>query len=471
MQKEKVNAPVVLAKPFPGPQTWGLMCPVSEIFFGGARGGGKSMWLILMWLAHCFRCGGKARGLIVRRTREQLKDFKLECAMMKKLGWTSKNEENVWEGPDGSVLTLAYLENDKDAEEYQGWNLSFFAVDEAGNFPKSAPIDRLRATLRLPDVPEHRLLLTGNPGGAGHQWLKEAYIDPSPPLVPFVKSFQVPKDDGSGYETITSERVFIPSRLKDNPAANTPHYKASLAQAGPAWLVKAWLEGDWNVVPAGGLFDVDLINFGKPGLVERRVHGWDTALSVKTSADESARLEVGRDEARRLWIMDCWAGRLDAGAVGRKIVADATAREVRWVRCEGGPAGLAVEHVVRDEIYANVAMVQFELTSHMLDKVAKNSAFMAAVNTGQVWIPGTKEQPPAWWPALRDELLTFDGKDGKMDNRVDAGGVAFREIDRILATSPVIPPPAPPADRTRAWFEERKRAVQPPQQGVRTWRK
>ena len=430
----------VVARPYKGPQTWGLMCPVREVFFGGARGGGKSIFIILRWIQHAKACAGRARGLVCRRTREQLKDFQREClAILGKIGWTYKVVGHEWTGPDGSVLTLAYLENDADAEQYQGWNLSFVAIDEAGNFPSPEPIDKLRATLRLPGC-EHLLTLTGNPGGAGHRWLKERYIDPATPMTPFLVSFQVPRDDGKGYETLTAERVFIPSRLKDNPGANTPEYKANLAASGPAWLVKAWLEGDWDVVPAGGVFDVENINFGDPPAIERRVHGWDTAYTEKTKNDESARMEIGRDPARRIWIMDLWHGHGDVGMIGRKIVSDAMEREVRWVRAEGGPAGLAIRPTVRDAMRDTGALIHFDLVSHMHDKIAKNAAFAAAVNTGQVWIPGRKDAPPAWWPYLRDQLLTFDGVDGKRDDCVDAGGVAFREVDKLPANW------APPAD-------------------------
>ena len=51
-------------------------------------------------------------------------------------------------------------------------------------------------------------------------------------------------------------RLFIPARLADNPAllANDPGYVARLQLSGSKELVRAWLEGDWNIVE-GAFFD------------------------------------------------------------------------------------------------------------------------------------------------------------------------------------------------------------------------
>jgi hypothetical protein len=78
---------------------------------------------------------------------------------------------------------------------------------------------------------------TCNPGGPGHSWVKQRYIDPAPPFTPY-------SDDGG-----KSFRVFIPSRLEDNPALinNDPGYVDRIRKAGSPELVRAWLEGDWTV--------------------------------------------------------------------------------------------------------------------------------------------------------------------------------------------------------------------------------
>jgi len=56
-------------------------------------------------------------------------------------------------------------------------------------------------------------------------------------------------------ETVRMSRVFIPSKLSDNPTLMAdPSYVARLYQSGSAELVRAWLHGDWNIVD-GAFFD------------------------------------------------------------------------------------------------------------------------------------------------------------------------------------------------------------------------
>jgi hypothetical protein len=49
-----------------------LKCQVFEIFFGGARGGGKTDGVLGEFGAHASRYGKDAIGLMVRRTRAEL---------------------------------------------------------------------------------------------------------------------------------------------------------------------------------------------------------------------------------------------------------------------------------------------------------------------------------------------------------------------------------------------------------------
>jgi hypothetical protein len=97
------------------------------------------------------------------------------------------------------------------------------------------------------------MVATGNPGGPGHNWVKARYIDPAPKGYRILKEAFKNPFDGTVMEI---ERVFIPSRLTDNMILmkSDPFYVARLQQQGSAQLVKAWLEGDWDVV-IGSFFD------------------------------------------------------------------------------------------------------------------------------------------------------------------------------------------------------------------------
>src|SRR4029077_10746008 len=52
---------------------WQLLeCPIFEVFFGGARGGGKTDGVLGEWLSHANRYGENAIALMVRRSRTEL---------------------------------------------------------------------------------------------------------------------------------------------------------------------------------------------------------------------------------------------------------------------------------------------------------------------------------------------------------------------------------------------------------------
>lgn len=241
----------VIWEPQAGPQTWLITCPVFEVFFGGARGGGKTDGMLGEWASHADMYGENAIGLMVRRQRTELiETIERSRQLYTPLGWEFKEQEKMWRSPNGARLRFAYLERDQDAESYQGHSYTRVYVEEVGNFPSPKPIMKLTATLRSGAGVPCGMRLTGNPGGPGHQWVKARYIDPAP------GGLKVLIDDVTGLQ-----RVYIPSRVSDNKFLGED-YVQRLRGSGSENLVKAWLEGDWSVID-GAFFD-----------------GWSTAKHV-----------------------------------------------------------------------------------------------------------------------------------------------------------------------------------------------
>jgi hypothetical protein len=248
--------PTVIWQPQPGPQTALLECPVFEIFFGGARGGGKTECSIGDWLQHSAMYGEAAIGIFVRRKLTQLSEVIARTKQLfPKIGAKYNEQQKTWTMPGGARLKFVYLERDSDAEEYQGHNYTRVYVEEVTNFPSSAPIDKLRATLRSGSGVPVGMRLTGNPGGAGHNWVKRRYVDPDPRGFKLITEDMEIELDGVK-QTVSLDRVFIPSKISDNLLLmrNDPTYILRLRQSGSAALVKAWLEGNWDIVD-GAFFD------------------------------------------------------------------------------------------------------------------------------------------------------------------------------------------------------------------------
>jgi len=227
----------------PGPQSALISCPVFEVFFGGARGGGKTDGVLGDFLEHADAYGENAIGLMIRKERTQLiETIERSKQIFGPLGWKYHEQDKMWRAPDGARLRFAYLETDADAEAYQGHSYTRVYIEEIGNFPSDKPILKLMATLRSGAGVPTGFRATGNPGGPGHQWVRARYIDPDP------MGYTVVKDAVSGLE-----RVYIPSRVGDNKYLGDD-YVAKLKASGSKELVQAWLEGDWSVIE-GAFFD------------------------------------------------------------------------------------------------------------------------------------------------------------------------------------------------------------------------
>ena len=162
----------------------------------------------------------------------------------------SNNSIAFW---NGSKIFLCHCQHEKDKYKYQGAEIHLLMLDEMVHF--TATIYKyLRGRVRVgglcvPEKYKHffpRIICGSNPGGVGHNWVKASFIDGCEPM----ELRRMPKEDGGLL------RQYIPARLDDNPTMteNDPDYADRLSGLGDPALVRAMLEGDWDIV-SGGMFD------------------------------------------------------------------------------------------------------------------------------------------------------------------------------------------------------------------------
>ncbi len=233
----------IVWRPQGGPQKALIDCPLPEIFFGGARGGGKTDGVLGKYALKAKRWGSYFNAVFFRKEMPQQDDLverakQIYCP----IGAQWREKDKMFLMPWGGRIRFRPLESVQDAEKYQGQSLTDAAVEEAGNYPMSAPIDRLNGVLRSAHGVPTQLLLTGNPGGPGQAWIKQRYIDPEP-LGMRVLTRKLPNGAIHPF-------VFIPSKVQQNRIllASDPDYINRLYLVGSPELVKAWLEGDWTAV-------------------------------------------------------------------------------------------------------------------------------------------------------------------------------------------------------------------------------
>jgi hypothetical protein len=218
-----------------------------QLFYGGARGGGKSDYMLGDYLQDVPKYQKHWQGLLIRRRFPQFKELKRRSAeVFPQTGGEWKEGKGEWRWPNGATLRFAFLENDGDAQNYQGHQYTWIGWEELGNFPSPEPYKMLLACNRWAeaDIPTKRIRASGNPGGPGQAWIKTHFIDHAP------LGFVPRKCPETGHDI-----MFVPARVSDNKILleRDPEYINTLRGSGSPALVRAWLDGDFNAV-VGGYF-------------------------------------------------------------------------------------------------------------------------------------------------------------------------------------------------------------------------
>lgn len=245
MQGSTTNNPTatVIWAPQKGPQKSLIDCPIPEILWGGARGGGKTDAVIGKYAIKAGRYGRAFNAIIFRRELPQADDLiDRSREIYEPLGARYNKIERQFTFPNEARVRFRPLDSVADAAKYQGQNLTDAAVEEAGNYPEPSPIDRLFGCLRSKDGTPVQLILTANPGGSGHAWIKQKFIDPAP-TGNVVLTKKLPSGNLHRY-------VYIPSFVTDNKIllSHDPQYLDRLELSGSPALVRAWRYGDWSAV-------------------------------------------------------------------------------------------------------------------------------------------------------------------------------------------------------------------------------
>jgi hypothetical protein len=243
----------VIWRPNPGPQASFVSCPIFEVFFGGASGGGKSDALLVDALGQVDK--PRYRALLIRRSYGELTELILRSKELYPRAFPGakfNNTEKTWTFPSGAFIKFGYLSTDDDVYQYQGQSYVYVGLDELTHYSEWS-YKYLVSRIRTSDPTlTCYIRATGNPGGPGHHWVKARFVDPAPPMTPIYD------------ERTKTSRVFIPSRVTDNPYLMATGYADRLEALSDADR-KALKEGDWNAYQ-GSVFDL------KPG-----IHRWTWA--------------------------------------------------------------------------------------------------------------------------------------------------------------------------------------------------
>lgn len=246
----------------------------TEMLVGGAAGPGKSFFLRVALSAWALEIPN-LQIYLFRKTFKDLEQNHInhpqgfpvllgEHIQAKTVKYNSS--KNIFVFNNGSMIHLCHCQHEKDKYNYQGAEMHILAIDELTHFTESI-YTYLRGRVRMSGVelPAHykiedktdprgyrtlfpRAILSTNPGGLGHNWVKQTFVDYGPPK----KIIKTPPKDGGLH------RAFYPAKLSDNKKLleDDPEYANRLAGLGNDSLVRALLEGDWDIVSGGAIDDV-----------------------------------------------------------------------------------------------------------------------------------------------------------------------------------------------------------------------
>jgi phage terminase large subunit len=194
---------------------------------GGARGPGKSHGVFAQVAIDDCQRVPNLKFLFLRQTgkaaQESFEDL-IARVLMGKVGYDYK--QSTLRFPNGSRIMLGGFYNEKDIDQYIGIEYDGIAIEELNQLTDKK-IDKLLGSMRTSkDNWRPRLYASFNPGGIGHQFVKDT----------FVKPFRNREEFDTRY---------VPSTYKQNPYLNKEYidYLQKLKGA----LGVAWREGDFDI--------------------------------------------------------------------------------------------------------------------------------------------------------------------------------------------------------------------------------
>jgi len=249
------NAQNVVWKPNPGGQEEFCQSTADYVLFGGSRGPGKTDALI----AEALRYGDNPnyKCLFLRRTYPQLSEvIERTHKLYKQLGWDWKGDLRMWKAPSGAFIQFGHVQHESDKYNYIGKEFQRIMYDQVERFTQTQ-FDEINTTLRTTDksLPT-QVMASANPGGIGHVWVKNKWIDRCPTERRGEKIWN--EDFQMHWQPVKAGKTFIdedkqswefhPALVFDNPQLmdNDPKYVRKLL-ALPYESREAYLWGNWSV--------------------------------------------------------------------------------------------------------------------------------------------------------------------------------------------------------------------------------
>lgn len=334
--QEEIKSKNIIWQPDPGnkPQIAFLQASEEEVLYAGARGSGKSDALIADPLR--FVDNPNFKGLLIRKSMKRLRELmsrakKIYLPAVPRTRW--KEQEKMFVFPSGATIEFGYCDNESDLDQYIGQEYVWLGIDELTQYESDYIIETLRQSLRSTDPTlKRQIRCTANPGGAGHRWVKERFVDLAPAGDKIILKHNV-----NGVERSIT-RKWIHSVTEDNAilVKNDPDYLVSLESIQNETLKRQWRYGDWDTASGAAFSEFNKrIHVVKPFPIPNnwlRLRGCDwgyssLAVCLWAAVDYDNNIYIYRELVEN---GPKAALKLTASAFGRKVLEQEKGERVRY---------------------------------------------------------------------------------------------------------------------------------------------
>lgn len=215
-----------------------------NIFYGGAKGGGKTDLSIFVAVLATIQFNN-LKVCIIRETFPEMEaeiiDRIFKTYPEHIFEYKFNDRKKILRFPNGSQIHFRAIQNPQDVKKIQGVEYQLIIIDEAPNFDVET-IHRIETSLRTSKHPDFipTLLMTGNPLGKSDYYFLTRFVEPD---------YEV----WASYELENKDKyVFIPANVFDNPSIGEAYIKR--LKSLPQYIQDAYLHGKWGV-GEGRFFD------------------------------------------------------------------------------------------------------------------------------------------------------------------------------------------------------------------------
>lgn len=274
--------------------------------FGGAAGGGKSYAQLIDSFLYAVKYP-KSKQLILRRTLPELEKslIRVSLGLFDLSVYKYNSAKHTGTFANGSIIDFGYCDRENDVYKYQSAEYDVIRFDELTHFTEDMYIYLMSRIRGVNSYPK-QIKSSTNPGGVGHSWVKERFID---------------KCSGGIYTDENGTRQFIPARVSDNSflMKNDRQYVNRLNRLGEKDR-RALLYGDWDIFDGQYFSEFRRsIHVVKPFAVPRH---WKRYFTMDYGLDMLAGYFIAVDTQGKAYVYkEIYRPNLIISAAAREILA------------------------------------------------------------------------------------------------------------------------------------------------------